>query len=149
MGIGNLMFIKTKVLDKRATLPEPMTASAAGSDLCAIEDTHLQPGERRLIKTGLAMEIPAGYVGLVCSRSGMALKHGVFVLNAPGVVDSDYRGDVGVILFNGGSSAFPIMTGDRIAQLLIMPVAQVGFMDVEELDDTERGEGGFGSTGNK
>lgn len=142
---GNVL-VKVKVTPG-AILPSRGTPGAAGADLSALEDVTLLPGETKLIKTGLAMAIPAGYVGLVCSRSGLALKKSVFVLNAPGVVDADYRGDVGVILHNAGLEAFQIQPGDRVAQLLIMDYHPAGFEEVESLDETERGLGGFGSTG--
>ncbi len=124
------------------------TAGDAGYDLKAAESVSMAPGTRALIKTGLRLAIPPGYVGMVCSRSGLALKHGVFVLNAPGIVDPGYRGDVGVLLYNGGDRWFDINPGDRIAQLLFAkvehPAMMFGLIDVAE---TERGAGGFGHTG--
>lgn len=107
------------------------------------------PGQTRLVKAGIKIAIPSGHVGLVCSRSGLALKHGVFVLNAPGVIDADYRSEVGVILHNSGTSNFKIEHGDRIAQLMFLKTATASFVSVSELDSTVRGEGGFGSTGQK
>ena len=136
------------------SLPERATPQAAGMDLRAAlpagEIWHLAPGERRLVPTGLVMAIPVGYEGQIRPRSGLALKHGVTVLNAPGTIDADYRGEVQVVLINHGSSPFPIERGARIAQFLLAPVP---FWDwqpeskVEALGDTERGEGGYGSTG--
>jgi dUTP pyrophosphatase len=118
----------------------------AGYDLRAIGHATIPPGGRALIKIGLRMAIPEGYAGLVCSRSGLAVKHGVFVLNAPGILDSGYRGEVGVILQNLGEEYFDINHGDRIAQLLIVKADQPLFLP-GILNETSRGEGGFGSTG--
>jgi dUTP pyrophosphatase len=141
------MTIFFKRLTPDAIAPTQQTDGAAGFDLHALTDVTLYPGERSLVKTGIAVQIPKGYVGMVCSRSGLALKHGVFVLNAPGIVDSDYRGDVGVILMNMGGYEYTVLSGDRIAQLVIAPIGKSVVMEVSELDDTQRGAGGFGSTG--
>lgn len=132
-------------------LPSRATAFSAGFDLRARlgvgEMCVLDAGERRLIHTGFAAQIPAGWCGLVCPRSGMALR-GITVLNAPGVIDSDYRGEIGVILVNHGSFPRGILHGDRIAQLVLVPGATVAVLEeVSELDDTARSAGGFGSTG--
>jgi len=105
------------------------------------------PGRRVLVPTGLVMEIPAGYEGQIRPRSGLALKHGVTCLNTPGTIDSDYRGEVKVILINLGAEDFTIRRGDRIAQMVVAPVAQAGWVEVDDLDETTRGAGGFGSTG--
>ncbi len=107
----------------------------------------LAPGERRLLPTGVAVAIPEGYVGLVSPRSGLALRLGLGIVNTPGVVDSGYRGELAIILVNHGSDPIEIARGDRIAQLVVVPVASVEFDPVEELDDSDRGAGGFGSTG--
>lgn len=125
------------------------TAGAAGADLHAAvaEPVTLSPGERRLIPTGLAMAIPAGWEGQVRPRSGLALKHGVTVLNAPGTIDSDYRGEVGVILINLGAEAFTVQRGDRIAQIVFAPAPTVAFNEVAVLEGSARDAGGFGSTG--
>ena len=132
-------------------LPAYETDGAAGMDLRAAvpEDQPmvLEPGARALVPTGLCMAIPEGFEVQVRPRSGLALKHGVTVANAPGTVDSDYRGEVGVILVNLGAEAFAVEHGDRVAQLVVAPVVQAAFEVVEELDATERGSGGFGSTG--
>jgi len=130
-------------------LPAYETAGAAGLDLrAAITDgLVLAPGERMLIPTGLAMQLPAGFEAQVRPRSGLAVRHGVTVLNAPGTVDSDYRGEVKVPLINHGAEPFPIARGDRIAQLVIAPVIQAELTEVAALDATARGAGGFGSTG--
>jgi dUTP pyrophosphatase len=145
---GELMYVSFKKLDPRAVTPKFQTAGAAAVDLHALERVWIGPGCRELVKTGLAFEIPSYFVGLVCSRSGLALKQGVTVINAPGVVDADYRGDVGVALINDSGNPFIVEPGDRIAQFMIVPIAPVaGFREVDELSSTERGAGGFGSTG--
>jgi dUTP pyrophosphatase len=132
-------------------LPAYESAHAAGMDLRAAvpadEPLTLNPGDRHAVPTGLAMAIPPGFEGQVRPRSGLALRHGVTCLNAPGTVDADYRGEVLVILINLGPEAFTVRRGERIAQLLISPVVQARWREVENLDDTARGEGGFGSTG--
>ncbi len=128
-------------------LPRYMTPGAAGLDLLADEAVTLAPGERRLVPTGLAVEIPPGHEGQIRPRSGLALRQGVGMANAPGTVDADYRGEVGVILVNWGQAPVSIARGDRIAQLLVAPVDRVELLLVESLGETERGKGGFGSTG--
>ena len=127
--------------------PRYQTPGSAGCDLVSTEYVTIPPGEWRLVGTGLHLEIPDGFVGLVCPRSGLAAKQGLTVLNAPGVVDSDYRGEVKVILVNHSTETRLIQSGDRIAQLVFTPVAQVKFVQKEDLTDTVRGSGGFGSTG--
>jgi dUTP pyrophosphatase len=132
-------------------LPAYETANAAGMDLRAAvpegEPLTLHPGDRHAVPTGLAMAIPPGFEGQVRPRSGLAFRHGVTCLNAPGTVDADYRGEVKVILINLGPEAFVVRRGDRIAQLLIAPVVQATWRETDALEDTARGEGGFGSTG--
>lgn len=130
-------------------LPAYETAGAAGLDLRAaiMAPLTLAPGERALIPTGLAMQLPGGFEGQVRPRSGLALRHGVTVLNAPGTVDSDYRGEVSVVLINHGQEPFSIQRGDRIAQFVIAPVTQAELLEVSTLDATARGAGGYGSTG--
>lgn len=130
-------------------LPAYATAQSAGMDLLAAVDDAvvLQPGERRLVPTGLAIALPAGYEAQVRPRSGLALKHGVTVLNAPGTIDADYRGEVGVILVNLGDAPFTIERGSRIAQLVVGPTARADWAPDEALPQSERGSGGFGSTG--
>ena len=123
------------------------TPGAAGLDLYARGSALIGPGGRTLVMCGIKVAIPHGYCGMVCSRSGMALKHGVFALNAPGIIDSDYRGEVGAILQNAGSEMFNVRPGDRVAQLLIVPIAMMEIRIVDGLDSTERGAHGFGSTG--
>jgi dUTP pyrophosphatase len=130
-------------------LPAYATELSAGMDLlAAVEaDVVLAPGERRLIPSGIAIALPAGAEAQVRPRSGLALKHGITVLNAPGTIDADYRGEIGVILINLGEAPFTIHRGDRIAQLVIAAHAQARWQVVETLDDSARGAGGFGSTG--
>lgn len=137
--------------DPSLGLPAYETAGAAGADLKAnLSDRVerlLEPGARMLVPTGLKMAIPHGFEVQIRGRSGLALKHGIGLVNGIGTIDSDYRGEVGVILVNHGDATFVIRHGDRIAQMVIAPVVQARFRTVETLDDTARGEGGFGSTG--
>lgn len=128
-------------------VPAYATEGAAGMDVVSAEDLILSPGARHAVATGFAMAIPPGFEVQVRPRSGLALKHGVTCLNTPGTIDSDYRGEVKVILANLGSEPFEIKRGDRIAQLVPAPVQRAIFTPVDSLDDTERGSGGFGSTG--
>ncbi len=132
-------------------LPAYATECAAGMDVrAAVEETWvLAPGERVLIPTGLIFEIPKGYEVQVRPRSGLAIKHGITMLNSPGTIDADYRGEVKVIAINHGSEPFEIHRGDRIAQLVVAPVVQLPIEEVMEVEETQRGEGGFGSTGKK
>jgi len=132
-------------------LPAYATPGAAGLDLCASvpadDPIILPPGERALIPTGFAMALPQGYEAQVRPRSGLALNYGITVLNSPGTIDSDYRGEIGVILLNTGKAAFTIVRGARIAQMVIASVMQPGLIEVSDLPETGRGAGGFGSTG--
>lgn len=130
-------------------LPDYQSADAAGADLMAAidEPIDLQPGERTLVPTGVAIDLPSGFEAQVRPRSGLALRNGVTVLNAPGTIDADYRGEVGVILINHGNSTFRITRGDRIAQLVVAPVSQATWRVETALSDSDRGTGGFGSTG--
>ena len=134
-------------------LPAYETAHAAGMDLRAAvpegEPLTLRPGDRHAVPTGLSMAIPPGYEGQVRPRSGLALRHGVTCLNSPGTVDADYRGELKVILINHGADDFVVRRGERIAQLLIAPVVHAAWRETETLDETARGEGGFGSTGGR
>ena len=143
--------LKVHVTPEAQGLPLPAyeTAGAAGMDLRAAvsEPVTLAPGERGLITTGLRLEIPAGYEGQVRPRSGLAIRHGITMLNTPGTIDSDYRGLLQVIVINLGQEPFTIHRGDRVAQLVIAPVVQATLEVVDELADTDRGRGGFGSTG--
>jgi len=130
-------------------LPSYMSAHAAGADLCAAvsEDLSLAPGARALVPTGFAIALPNGFEAQVRPRSGLALRHGVTCLNAPGTIDSDYRGPVNVVLANLGGEPFVVRRGDRIAQLVIAPVTHAAFTATNDLPRTARGQGGFGSTG--
>ena len=128
-------------------LPAYATDGAAGMDVLAAEDVTLAPGARHAVATGLAVAIPAGFEIQVRPRSGLALKHGITVPNTPGTIDSDYRGELKVILINHGAEDFAIRRGDRIAQLVLAPVTRASWLKVDELDETQRGAGGFGSTG--
>ena len=130
-------------------LPAPATPGSAGFDLCAAVkgEEILHPGQRTLVPTGFSIALPAGFEAQVRPRSGLALRHGIVLPNAPGTIDSDYRGEVKVIVMNAGSEPFTIRRGDRIAQMVVAPVVQVEWEEVESLDDTERGAGGFGHTG--
>ncbi|WP_333571456.1 dUTP diphosphatase [Sphingomonas sp.] len=128
-------------------LPRYATEGAAGMDVVAAEELTLAPGARHAVATGFAMAIPPGYEVQVRPRSGLALKHGITCLNTPGTIDSDYRGEIKVILANLGSENFPIARGDRIAQLVPAPVQRADLDEVATLDETARGAGGFGSTG--
>lgn len=130
-------------------LPSYETAGAAGMDLRAAEAVTLRPGARHLVATGLSIALPEGYEAQVRPRSGLAVKHGVTVLNAPGTIDCDYRGEVKVPLINHGQDDFVIARGDRIAQMVIAPVTRIAWTEVDALDDTERGAGGFGSSGRR
>ncbi len=136
-------------IEPGAFLPTYASPGSAGADLRAflIEPVALEPGDRFLVPTGLKLQIPEGFEGQVRPRSGLAAKHGVTVLNSPGTIDSDYRGEIKVILINLGNELFTIETGARIAQLIIAPVTRADYESAGSLDSSRRGEGGFGSTG--
>jgi len=141
--------VKVKRLPHGEDLPLPAYASdgAAGMDVVSAEEVTLSPGARHAVATGLALAIPHGYEIQVRPRSGLALKHGIGVPNAPGTIDSDYRGELKVILINHGPEPFAIARGDRVAQLVLAPVVLAAWQEVDQLDETIRGAGGFGSTG--
>lgn len=141
--------VEVKRLPNGGGLPLPAyaTAGSAGMDVVSAEDVTIAPGARHAVATGLAVAIPQGYEIQVRPRSGLAFKHGITVPNTPGTIDSDYRGELKVLLINHGAEPFAIHRGDRVAQLVLAPVVQAGWAEVEELDATERGAGGFGSTG--
>lgn len=141
--------IRVKRLNHGAGLPLPeyATSGAAGMDICAAESLILRVGKRHAVATGFAFAIPEGYEVQVRPRSGLALKNGITCLNTPGTIDSDYRGEVKVILANLGEDDFTITKGDRIAQIVVAPVTKGAMIEVESLDETTRGAGGFGSTG--
>lgn len=143
--------VRVLKLHPRAHLPVYMTAGAAGMDLHAVipeaEGVRLAPGERVLVGTGLAIALPTGFEAQIRPRSGLAHKHGITVLNSPGTIDCDYRGELKVLLVNLGKDAFELRHGERIAQMVIARVAHATVIEVAELDDTARGAGGYGSTG--
>jgi dUTP pyrophosphatase len=141
------MQLKIKKLSPSAILPSYAREGDAGLDLFAAKRLVLEPGTSALVPTGIAIQLPAGTEAQVRPRSGLALKHAVTVLNTPGTVDEGYRGEVGVILMNHGTSAFTVEAGMKIAQMVVSPRIQVAVVEVAELSDTERGAGGFGSTG--
>lgn len=142
--------LKIKKLNEKAVLPSYGSASAAGADLYSCEDEiTVAPGETKLVHTGLAMQIPEGCVGLIYARSGIATKRGLAPANKVGVIDSDYRGEIMVSIFNHSSAPQTIAAGERVAQMVITPYLTVNFTEADELDDTDRGAGGFGSTGTK
>jgi dUTP diphosphatase len=142
------MTLKVRRLDGRAQLPTRAYPGDAGLDLYALEEAVLGPGERASVGTGIAVEIPDGEAGLVLPRSGLAARHGIALVNAPGLIDAGYRGEVRVLLLNTDrDSAFTISPGDRIAQLVLVKVEAPGVVEVEELEMSERGRGGFGSSG--
>jgi dUTP pyrophosphatase len=146
---------RVKILIKRlredpvVRFPAYMTEQSSGMDLCAFLDKEitLQPGERKLIPTGISVAIPEGFEGQVRPRSGLAIRHGIGVINAPGTIDADYRGEIAILLINFGEEPFLVRTGDRIAQMIITRVARATWEEVEVLPSTTRQEGGFGHTG--
>ena len=146
--MGNVQVSITR--DERARalpLPGYATTASAGVDLRAVEKCVLRPGERALVPTGLRIALPVGYEAQVRPRSGLALKHGVTLPNSPGTIDADYRGEIMVIMQNLGDAPFVIEPGDRIAQMVVAPVSRVDWVEADTLEETERGSGGFGSTG--
>lgn len=147
--MGNPVGVEVKRLEhgKGLDLPHYATVGAAGMDVVSAEDVTIAPGARHPVATGLSVAIPQGYEIQVRPRSGLAFKHGITVPNTPGTIDSDYRGELKVLLINHGTEDFVIARGDRVAQLILAPVTQAQWLEVEELDSTERGAGGFGSTG--
>ena len=141
------MNLKVKKLNPAATLPSYAREGDAGLDLFAVKAMVIGPGESALVPTGIAIELPSGTEAQVRPRSGLALKHAITVLNTPGTVDEGYRGEVGVILINHGATAFSVEAGMKIAQMVVSPRIHVAVVEVPELSDTQRGAGGFGSTG--
>ena len=141
------MTLRFRKVHPDAVLPAYAHASDAGMDVRSVEDLAIAPGRRALVRTGLVMLLPPMYEAQVRPRSGLALKSGVTVLNTPGTIDSGYRGEVGVILVNLGEADFQVRKGDKIAQIVIAPVTQPEIVETDEVDETDRGEGGFGSTG--
>ncbi|MBE0429313.1 MAG: dUTP diphosphatase [Thermoleophilia bacterium] len=142
------MRIPVKIVNPAATVPRPAySGDDAGVDLASVADLTLKAGERALVPTGIAMAIPKGYGGFVQPRSGLAARHGITLTNSPGLIDSNYRGEIKVIIQNTSDEDFRISVGDRIAQLVIMPVEIADFQVVDVLPASERGDGGFGSSG--
>ncbi|ERN41770.1 deoxyuridine 5'-triphosphate nucleotidohydrolase (dut) [Rubidibacter lacunae KORDI 51-2] len=143
----NVATLKVMKLRPDARLPRYAHPDDAGLDLCAVEAAEIPPGATQLVLTGIALQLPLDTEAQVRSRSGLALKHGVAVLNSPGTIDANYRGEIGVILINHGREPFRIEPGARIAQLVVAPIARVQVVPVEHLDSSDRGSAGFGSTG--
>ncbi len=143
------MNIPVQKLHPAASLPRFGSAGAAGADLCALFGATLQPGETALIRTGLALAIPAGFGGFVFARSGLASKRGLAPANKVGVIDSDYRGELLVALYNQSGAPQTVEAGERIAQLVLLPVPAAAYLEADTLEETPRGAGGFGSTGSK
>jgi len=140
--------LQFRKLHEDAVLPSRSSEDDAGFDLASVEEVTLEPGSRALVQTGLAVQIPEGHGGLVLPRSGLALRHGISLVNSPGLIDAGYRGEIGVILHNTDlTDSFDVNVGDRIAQLMVVPFASVLPVWVDALDDSQRGEGGFGSSG--
>lgn len=141
------MTLGFKRVNPDAVLPAYAHLSDAGMDLRSVEELEIAPGKRALVRTGLVVNLPPMHEAQVRPRSGLALKHGVTVLNTPGTIDAGYRGEIGVILANFGESPFKVAKGDKIAQLVVAPVLKAEVVEVDEIDETDRGAGGFGSTG--
>ena len=141
------MTVRFKRLSPDAVLPAYAHPGDAGMDVRSVDDLEIAPGARALVHTGLVMMLPPGWEAQVRPRSGLALKHGVTVLNTPGTIDAGYRGEVGVILANLGDAPFAVKKGDRIAQVVVAPVTTAAIEETDVVDDTDRGGGGFGSTG--
>jgi dUTP pyrophosphatase len=141
------MEVAVKLLRPDARLPERAHPGDAGADLFSVEEITIPAGERRTVGTGLALAIPGGWAGFVQPRSGLAFKHGIMVVNSPGLIDAGYRGEVRVALYNSGSESFSVKVGERIAQLVLQRVEEPTFSAATELPATVRGEGGFGSSG--
>jgi dUTP pyrophosphatase len=135
------------LLNEGATLPEYQTDGSAGLDLSTSESFEIKPLERKLVGTGVRIALPPGYEAQVRPRSGLAIRHGISMVNTPGTIDADYRGEIKIIMINFGENVVSFNQGDRVAQLVICPVTRVHLVEVVTLDDTERGSGGFGSTG--
>lgn len=144
------MEIRIKRLSNNAIIPMTGTDYSAGYDLfsCIEKDININPNEIKIIPTGIAIEIPTGYFGMVCSRSGLSSKHGLVILNSPGIIDSDYRGEIKCILYNCSEYTFIVKNNIKIAQLLIMKHEVINWIESYDLSNTSRGENGFGSTGN-
>jgi len=142
----NPIWVKV-ITDDDSLIPAYQTSGSAGCDLMSTDNVVIPSGSRLVVGTGLKMEIPSGFGAMVCSRSGLAAKHGIHVLNGNGIIDNDYIGEIKVILHNSGREDFIVKKGDRIAQLLFFPIFQAIFQKAKTVSETDRGEGGFGSTG--
>jgi dUTP pyrophosphatase len=142
-----MMELPVSLLHPAARLPRRAHPGDAGADLFAVEEVVIPPGERRDVGTGIALAIPSGYAGFVQPRSGLAFKHGIMVVNSPGLIDAGYRGEVRISLYNSDRQPFTVAVGERIAQLVIQRVEEPEFLAADELPDTSRGQGGFGSSG--
>jgi dUTP pyrophosphatase len=149
MTENNNPVVRINKKDSKARLPQYATEGAAGADITALltEEILIPPMGRVLVPTGLTLEIPVGYEAQIRPRSGLAIRHGITVLNSPGTIDSDYRGELGIILINFGSDSFTLRDGDRIAQLVVAPVSKAVMAETQGISPTARGAGGFGSTG--
>jgi dUTP pyrophosphatase len=147
--MGKIIVRIKKLRPNTARLPEYMTPNAAGMDLYADldDDIILQPGARSLLPTGIALALPHGYEAQIRPRSGLALRHGITLVNSPGTIDQDYRGEIGIIMVNHGREPFTVRNGERIAQMVFAPISRAELQEVDDLDETERGERGFGHTG--
>ena len=147
--MGNIIVRIKRLRPNTASLPAYMTPNAAGMDLYADldEDIVLQPGARSLLPTGIALALPHGYEAQIRPRSGLALRHGITLVNSPGTIDQDYRGEIGIIMVNHGREPFTVRNGERIAQMVFAPIVRAELQVVDDLDETDRGEGGFGHTG--
>lgn len=145
----NIYIPLKRVRSQTTPLPAYMTSHAAGMDLCAAleDDLVIKPGARVLVPTGIAIAVPPGYEAQIRPRSGLALRHGIALVNSPGTIDPDYRGEIGIIMINHGSEPFAIRNGERIAQMVFAPVARAVLTEVSDLELTDRGAGGFGHTG--
>ena len=143
------MKVAVKKLHEDAVLPSLGSAYAAGADLYSVEEVTLQPGQTALVHTGLAMEIPVGYGGFLFARSGLATKRGLAPANKVGVIDADYRGEIMVALHNHGATTQTVEKGERVAQMVLLPYLAAEYFEVEQLSETDRGDGGFGSSGRK
>lgn len=141
------MKLKIELINENAKLPDYAHEGDAGMDLYSVESVTLEPGERKLVKTGLKLQLPPNTEAQIRPKSGLALKKGITLLNTPGTVDEGYRGEVGVILINHSQEVYPVEIGQKIAQMVIMPVTRVTVEKVDNLESSDRGEGGFGSTG--
>ncbi|MDO9516985.1 MAG: dUTP diphosphatase [Methanosarcinaceae archaeon] len=140
--------LKIKFINKKAKLPQYAHSGDAGLDLFSVENIDIKPGDIALIKTGIIIELPEKTEAQIRPRSGLALKHKITVLNTPGTIDEGYRGEIGVIIINHGKEIFKVEEGMKIAQMVVKPVLRVEVVNVDVINDTKRGEGGFGSTGN-